>query len=453
MGFARPQLVTDTAVPVVQRDCGCGGSCADCAEKDRLAGSSAVRLGPRDDAFEQEADRVADAVMSGGAMPLRADGEEMLQRQPEEEEEEVQLKPDELQRQPEEEEEEMIQAKAAGTGATQGSVPLAAQTVATGGVPLPAAERAFFEPRFGRDLGHVRIHADAGAATAAKGIGARAYTLRNHIAFGPGQFSPGNTEGRRLMAHELTHVFQQGGGGMVRRGCSDPDFCTPYPTRADARDAEDDINTYWMSLFEGYATYGPEVENLYERFLARTPGDSLSPITYESESSYIVRQFKDSGEIEDDMDAVIELVGSRLSRAPGWPYRTSGERIMSLTNFLSTSEMENRPINWSGVTSVPGHIAGGIGSSDAGDDYRKITRANVSIDRTELFGNTGYHTVELIPHYEIFDAIDFCPGDCGSPAEQLVTIPMSRLEASGHAYDQPFKVIFSPEPRSERFWF
>ena len=37
--------------------------------------------------------------------------------------------------------------------------------------------------------------------------------------------------------------------------------------------------------------------------------------------------------------------------------------------------------------------------------------------------------------------------------EQLVTVPMSRLEASGEAYDVPFKVIFTPEPRSKRFWF
>jgi hypothetical protein len=61
--------------------------------------------------------------------------------------------------------------------------------------------------------------------------------------------------------------------------------------------------------------------------------------------------------------------------------------------------------------------------------------------------------VELTPHYEVFDAVDFCPGDCGSWLEQRVTIPMSRLEASGAAYDQPFKVEFSPDSRSKRFWF
>ena len=94
-----------------------------------------------------------------------------------------------------------------------------------------------------------------------------------------------------------------------------------------------------------------------------------------------------------------------------------------------------------------------IGSSAAGDDYRKITYGNVTLEKTVLFGNTGYVSVELTPRYEVFDAIDFCPGDCGSYAEQWVTIPMSRLEASGAAYDVPFKVRFTPETRSERFWF
>ena len=61
--------------------------------------------------------------------------------------------------------------------------------------------------------------------------------------------------------------------------------------------------------------------------------------------------------------------------------------------------------------------------------------------------------METTLHYEVFDAVDFCPGDCGSSAEQLITIPMSRLEASGEAYDQPFKVKFVPESRSKRFFY
>jgi hypothetical protein len=53
----------------------------------------------------------------------------------------------------------------------------------------------------------------------------------------------------------------------------------------------------------------------------------------------------------------------------------------------------------------------------------------------------------------VFDAIDFCPGDCGSREERLITVPMSRLEASGEAYDVPFKVTFVPESRSKRIFY
>ncbi len=82
--------------------------------------------------------------------------------------------------------------------------------MSSSGEPLDASTRAFMEPRFGRDFGAVRIHRDSGAAESAKAVNARAYTVGNHVAFASGQFSPGTQEGRRLLAHELTHTIQQG---------------------------------------------------------------------------------------------------------------------------------------------------------------------------------------------------------------------------------------------------
>ena len=154
--------------------------------------SGAVRLGPRDDAHEREADRVADQVMAGvrPQTPPPTDGA-------------GDGPPDVLRR--------AASSAGSGTGNT-GGTGRAADAVARGGRAMAPTERAFFEPRFGRDLGHVRLHTDEPAA---RGIGARAYTLRNHIAFAPGQFDATSTEGRRLIAHELTHTMQ--GGGTIRR--------------------------------------------------------------------------------------------------------------------------------------------------------------------------------------------------------------------------------------------
>lgn len=85
-------------------------------------------------------------------------------------------------------------------------------TDSTGGEPLSESLRSYFEPRFGSDFGNVRIHRDGRASTMAQMMGARAFTNDNHIMFGKGQFEPQANEGKRLLAHELTHVLQQTGG-------------------------------------------------------------------------------------------------------------------------------------------------------------------------------------------------------------------------------------------------
>lgn len=80
------------------------------------------------------------------------------------------------------------------------------------GQQLDSATRAFFEPRFGSDLSHVRVHSDPLADQSAESIQARAYTLGNNIVFGFGEYNPDSDGGKRLLAHELAHVAQQGKG-------------------------------------------------------------------------------------------------------------------------------------------------------------------------------------------------------------------------------------------------
>lgn len=79
----------------------------------------------------------------------------------------------------------------------------------SGGQPLDAETRAYMEPRFGFDFSRVRIHADSQAADAARSVNAHAYTLGSSVVFGAGRYAPATGEGRRLLAHELTHVVQQ----------------------------------------------------------------------------------------------------------------------------------------------------------------------------------------------------------------------------------------------------
>jgi hypothetical protein len=80
------------------------------------------------------------------------------------------------------------------------------------GEPLEKQVRDYYEPRFGVDLGNVRIHKDSQADTYARAVQARAFTMGNTIVFAENEYRPETYEGKKLLAHELTHVIQQGKG-------------------------------------------------------------------------------------------------------------------------------------------------------------------------------------------------------------------------------------------------
>lgn len=108
-----------------------------------------------------------------------------------------------------------LQAKSAascGHGA-QEAPPQVDEVLRSPGQPLDASTREFMESRFGHDFSTVRIHADARAAESAREVNALAYTVGRDVVFGGSQYAPHAQAGRKLLAHELTHVLQQQGGG------------------------------------------------------------------------------------------------------------------------------------------------------------------------------------------------------------------------------------------------
>ncbi len=165
---------------VLQR-CACGGKkgpSGECAECRRKRLQPKLRIGAADDRFEREADRVADAVMAApaDAAPLVAP----------------------------------LSVQRTGTGGGGMEAPASVDAViASPGRPLEGGTRQFMEARIGHDFSGVRVHTDARAAASAREVGARAYTVGRDLAFGTGEYRPGTTVGRRLLAHELTHVAQQ----------------------------------------------------------------------------------------------------------------------------------------------------------------------------------------------------------------------------------------------------
>lgn len=89
------------------------------------------------------------------------------------------------------------------------------QTLATPGRPLEPSLRREMEGHFGHDFSQVRVHSGAAAERSAGEVNAHAYTVGYDVVFGAGQFAPGTPQGRRLIAHELTHVVQQKTGTLA----------------------------------------------------------------------------------------------------------------------------------------------------------------------------------------------------------------------------------------------
>jgi hypothetical protein len=217
--------------------CACGGGCPHCrADQTQQALAPSIAIGPADDVFEREAERASESINStpGGdvgsstMMLSRAPGLSMVQRcgcggsapaggtcaacaagHQDEEEKVVQRAPESGAAPP---------ATAAPPAAA--APPSVHATLASSGRALDAPVRSHMESHFGADFGSVQVHTDPSAAASAGDVEARAYTVGPHVVFAPGEYAPDTNDGRKLLAHELAHVVQQGAAPRSGPGAS-----------------------------------------------------------------------------------------------------------------------------------------------------------------------------------------------------------------------------------------
>ena len=187
-----------------------------------------LTIGQPNDAFEQEADAVADQVVNQpqsqsspevqreeqpAIMPMSMEEEEMMQGKPElmkmEEEEEMQMKPEIMREEMPEEEEMMMKPEPGG----QASASVSQQITGSRGrgQKLPASTAQEMSAAIGHDFSDVTIHTDQESTQLNRSLGAQAFTHGQDVYFNEGKFSPDSSSGKHLLAHELTHVVQQDG--------------------------------------------------------------------------------------------------------------------------------------------------------------------------------------------------------------------------------------------------
>ncbi len=173
-----------------------------------------LTVGPVGDKYEQEADQVAENVLrmpEPGRRGVTEQGskgaEEQLQHAQTKDAGETQKKPLADGITPG----VQLQPKSDGSFAPGSDFESQLSSRRGGGNPLPAATRGDMEGRFGADFSSVRVHTDNESVQLNRDVQSQAFTHGSDIFFDSGKYEPGSTGGKRLLAHELTHVVQQTG--------------------------------------------------------------------------------------------------------------------------------------------------------------------------------------------------------------------------------------------------
>lgn len=217
------------------------------------------------------------------------------------------------------------------------------------------------------------------------------------------------------------------------------DFGVPYSTWAEAFAAETYLRTTLLPASAGM--FGAEVMNLWWSFLDREPGDDMTPRMFHEGVSTIAYAFKRCPEIASQQNRLLDRIERNMAAVPAIePNRWVG---VNIDTFLGANPLDLGDVNFSNPFNIPGHVAGGTGGWDSGSDSRWVSGQVKIFRMTDANGQTT--KLFLMPDFQfrVVDAIDFIPGQPGSGLEQTLTIPLSRLEASGWAHDVPFEVHFS----------
>jgi hypothetical protein len=263
-------------------------------------------------------------------------------------------------------------------------------------------------------------------------------------------------QAKTAIGHRHHMLQRQGGGsGGGAAACAIPSdcpsiFCTPFPNRLVALAVRNQLAPV---LLAGIAVkVNPRVVPLWSQYLF---GGS-SP---QNLSSQFGADFTNSATTADTTDFLIDELRTNLeSNPPSFPSGTNTVTV-NLASRIGTALAEiGNPgspnvMNFDVIGEIPGNIAGGVGKtqlscpvgarpSPFNDD--RTARGTAQVTRNP----NGSLTVVPSIMYTVRDTVDLCPGNCGAQREQIATVPMSRMEASGVSGDVPFTVEFPAPPRT-----
>ena len=321
--------------------------------------NSKLTIGQPNDRFEQEADATADQVIKMPQSPPP------IQRKCEDcDEEQLQMKPlaesitPIIQKQSEEEEE--LQMKGFDSGVIQTKPAEASTDISSklnqtkgSGSKLADGTNQFMSNAFGTDFSGVNIHTDTHAIQMNRSLNARAFTHGSDVYFNKGEYNPGSGEGKHLLAHELTHVVQQ--GGAKSKNNNPPQIQkTEAELRASFEDELDDffvnVKNVWPAIRnenDQTARDNIKSDQILERKIRRHSSEmkllkTYLLLTYQTESNYPVhfREIIDATDRWGTHEARINAVLRGVSQAERTELQQMPGLIEVLEDELSGSELD-----------------------------------------------------------------------------------------------------------------
>lgn len=225
-------------------------------------------------------------------------------------------------------------------------------------------------------------------------------------------------------------------------------ICDPFPTTTEALQALVSVKISLAVLLTG-SLDDPDVKALWNTYLSTpkkgTKGTLPPRKVFSNGSTKLVQQFETDPETVQQRRKLMKLLGEKVPKAGLVPGQVGAATVpLPLRTVLADADLLDLPMSFKEPTKrIPGLIAGGPGknASDAGDDVRNV-------DGKFVVTNLGSGTFRVAAAFtfDVFDAVDFCPGNPGGFfAQLLITKDMSQLEATPDfpTYDTPFEVIYT----------
>jgi hypothetical protein len=223
--------------------------------------------------------------------------------------------------------------------------------LASPGKPLEPGLRQDMEQRFGHDFSRVRVHSGTAAEQSARDVNANAYTVRHDIVFGAGRFTPGTHEGRRLIAHELTHVVQGAGQNAILRREPDPKVALAEEAKLRVR-IVDALEATKRRAVDAVTSAIQRGDRAYLQGLGLSPkqvGDLLNhtPQFNMEFGTAVERQIEQSVRANPDISQYVKKGPSTVPRGVGKPDWIIETRSSSIPVELTTrAQLEEKLAMW-----------------------------------------------------------------------------------------------------------